>query len=129
MKAMRGFIHVVEIIIVSVLTILVVMQFWRLPSMETDWSKTKLGLQANDLLFSLDREGVDWLDGAQVDSYLSELLPENTIYRVLVIDKDSTIHTIIDNPVSKKSVTISFYKALSEDYEIIEVILTLGYLY
>jgi len=130
MKAMKGFIHVVEIIIVSMLIFVVLIQFWRLPVVETDWSKTKLMLQASDVLFSLDRMNIDWMDETEVDSYLSDTLSENIMYRVIVIDKESIIYNIIDNPVSKNSVTLSFYKVNDGSmYEIIEVILTLGYIY
>lgn len=128
MKAMKGFIHIIEIIIVSLLVFFVFIQFSYVPSMEITWSGAKLKLQGNDLLFSLDRLDMDWTNPNDPGyDMLSELLPSNTIYKVIVIDKDSELQIIVDNPVPRDSVTLSFYKTINGN--IYEVIFTLGYLY
>ena len=127
MKAMRGFIHVIEIIIVSLLVFMVIFQFSGVPAMETDWDKTKLSLQANDILFSMDMLGVNWLDANQVEAQISEFLPENSVYRVIIIDESGSVTMLVDNVVPTDSVTVSFYKIIGE--QIYEIVLNVGYLY
>jgi len=121
----KGFIHVIEIVVISVLILFAFAQFSYVPSMDTDWTKTKLNLQGNDLLFSLDRSGIDWFDEESVDNALSETLAQNVIYRVMLIDQNSNIIPIIDNPVPADALTFSFYKIIGE--QIYEVILIMGY--
>ena len=127
MHKKKGFIHVIEIIIVSILVLFVFVQFSYMPYVEIDWSTPKLSLQGNDLLFMLDELGVNWLNANDINSKLSGLLTGNTMYRVIVIDQDSNVQTIVDNPIPSDSVTLSFFKTISGN--IYEVILTLGYLY
>jgi len=126
-RKQKGFIHVIEIIIVSMLVFFAIMQFSYLPPIETDWAKTKLTLQGNDLLFSLDRMGVDWKYNNDIQSKLSGVLPENTVYKVFLIDEQGDIETIIDNTLPRNSASVSFYKNI--DGSIYEVVISLGYLY
>ena len=67
---MKGFLHIVEILIVSMLVFLVLMQFTAVPKQNIDWQSMKLSTQANDLLFSLDKKGIDWYNDSQVNSSL-----------------------------------------------------------
>ncbi len=74
---MKGFIHVLEIIIVALALFLVIALFIYIPRIESDWMKTKLIFYGNDLFFSLDQEGLNWLDKAQVNESVNRLLPRN----------------------------------------------------
>lgn len=76
----KGFLHVVEIIIVGLMAFLVLAQFSYVPKQAADWDGMKLSTQANDVLFSLDRKGVDWFNSTEVDKAMSSFLSNNTIY-------------------------------------------------
>lgn len=79
----KGFIHVVEIVVISLVVFILVLQFSAIPSIRADWDRTKLAMQGNDLLFSLDRSGVNWLNSTQVGHELSRALEGTNInYRV-----------------------------------------------
>ncbi len=76
-KPMKGFIHILEIMIVALVIFLVMALFAYIPRIETDWARTRLILYGNDLFFSLDSKGVDWLNKTQVNDSISRLLPGN----------------------------------------------------
>ena len=76
----KGFLHIVEIIIVSLLMFLVISQFTYIPRLESDWSGTKLYLQGNDLISVMDKDGTDWIDILEVTSKIESILPENVEY-------------------------------------------------
>jgi hypothetical protein len=80
----KGFLHVVEIVIVGLMTFLVILQFSYLPTQNIDWASMKLSAQANDILFSLDKKDVDWFDPAQVDGAISSFVSNNTVYALTV---------------------------------------------
>jgi len=82
MRKMKGFMHVVEILLIIVLLFFVFSQFASIPGPATDWQKTKLGMMADDALRALDARGIDWFNRSEVDAELNRTLPENVIYAV-----------------------------------------------
>ncbi len=79
----KGFINIVEIIIIAIVLFIIVVQFGSVPLPIKDWSRVKLNLQASDALFTLDKMGVNWFDANQVSGNLSALFNDsNVIYNV-----------------------------------------------
>jgi hypothetical protein len=124
---MKGFIHVIEIIVISILVLFAFTQFTSTPTLDTDWTKSTLILQGNDVLHSLDEKGIDWLNSVQVETELSDVLPGGVVYNVILINETSEIIPIINNPVPSDSVSLSIYKYIHGD--IYEVILSMGYIF
>jgi hypothetical protein len=81
MQKLKGFMHVVEIILVVLLAFFVFIQFSSIPKISTDWPKSKLNLLARDMIFSMDRKNVNWFNETEVENYL-KTLPSNVIYSV-----------------------------------------------
>jgi len=80
---MKGFMHMVEIIIVMLAMFVVIIQLVGTPPIDTDWSKVSAFMKANDILHTVDASGVDWFNGAQVSSAINGTLNmSNTIYSV-----------------------------------------------
>ncbi len=77
---MKGFLHIVEIVIAGILVFIIAVQFMAISLPEFDWQRTKLMLLGNDILFTLDKKGIDWFNSTEVDSEISSLLPENILY-------------------------------------------------
>lgn len=75
----KGFIHIVETIIIVIMMFLVIWQFTYIPGAKTEWSRTKLVLQGNDILFSLDRKGIDWSDSEEVETEFNKHLNQTNI--------------------------------------------------
>ena len=82
MSNMKGFMHVVEIILVLLLMFFVFIQFATIPTITTDWPKSKLTILARDIIFSSEKSRIDWFNETAVKKYFSENLPPNTIYSV-----------------------------------------------
>ena len=81
---LKGFIHIVEIVIITLVMFILVIQFSSIPGAKQDWDKTKLSLRGNDLLYSLDAAGINWLDADEVDQALSQALGGSVVYDVRV---------------------------------------------
>jgi hypothetical protein len=79
---MKGFMHVVEILLVIVLVFFVFMQFASIPSISGDWTKTKLSLMGSDVLRTFEKKGVDWFNETSLRKEFNQTLPENLIYAV-----------------------------------------------
>ncbi len=126
-KHMKGFMHIVEIVVMCILLFFVFFQLSETPVMQTDWSTALLTLQGNDLLFSLDQKGIDWLSTESVETEISALIPENLMFEVLAIDEIGDIHYIRPNYALHETVTVSLYKIIEGN--IYEIILNLGYTY
>ncbi len=80
---MKGFMHVVEIILVTLLLFFVISQFVFIRTSSTDWPTTKLSVYGNDVLLSMDRKytgHTEWFDESTVKNELDSLLPDNVIY-------------------------------------------------
>ena len=59
MKNEKGFIHIAEMIIISIVVLLLLMQFSSVQMPKSDWSRTKLVLMGYDILFGAEKM-VDW---------------------------------------------------------------------
>ena len=70
--------HVVEIIIVIVVLFFIIMQFTAIPTLQSDFPRSKAQLQANDIIFSMDTLGVNWFDGVEVQDMFSSFLSNST---------------------------------------------------
>ena len=79
----KGFLHVVEIILVAAMTLLII-QLSYTPTQVPDWKTVGLYTQANDLLFSLERKGVDWFNSTAVEAAVSSFVSNNTVYTLSV---------------------------------------------
>jgi hypothetical protein len=79
----KGFLHVVEIIIVSAM-VLLILQLAYAPKQAVDWQSLDLYTQANDVLFSLDRKGVDWFNSTEVNDVLSSSFSNSTIFSLKI---------------------------------------------
>ncbi|MCX6814217.1 MAG: hypothetical protein NTY20_00985 [Candidatus Aenigmarchaeota archaeon] len=80
----KGFLHVVEIVIVGLMAFLVLLQFSYMPKQNIDWAGMKLSTQANDILFSLDKKGVDFFNSTELDRAISSFVSNNTIYSLRI---------------------------------------------
>jgi hypothetical protein len=97
---MKGFMHVVEILLIVLLVFLVFTQFANIPRISDDWSRTKLSLAGSDMLKALERRGVNWFDKRELEDEFNKTLPENLIYSVLlenVIKPEIKIGCLCDN--------------------------------
>jgi hypothetical protein len=80
----KGFMHVVEIILVAILVFFVFTQFSSIPSVSTEWSDTKLSVLGDDILSSLESKGIDWFSRTEVQNELDKALPKNMINSVFL---------------------------------------------
>jgi|GEM_PF-3745956 hypothetical protein len=118
MYAKKGFIHIMEIIIIVIVMFIVLFQFSLIQTQKSDWSRAKLAIQGYDILFSLDRQGVDWTatDTALRNSVIGKLnnmdIQKNIIYSLRVEFADRTEKDIIENIV-KNPVTVSIFRYAS----------------
>lgn len=78
---MKGFVHVVEIVVVGLVIFVAVLQLTTLTINVADWSRTKNTLLAGDILFSLDALGVDWFNRTQVSHWIGNVTAgSNLVY-------------------------------------------------
>jgi len=66
--------HIIEILIIVVVMFVVVFQFINIPPVNTEWSETKLLMMGNDMLYALDRIGVDWTDADGISALLDDAI-------------------------------------------------------
>jgi len=78
MIMLKGFLHVSEIIIVIMLVFVMLYQFTSIPEMKTAWGRSKLTLMSHDILYSMERSGINWFDAAEAKANLSATLPTTT---------------------------------------------------
>lgn len=82
---MRGFLHIIEIIIISLVMFIIVFQFSTIPTIPFNFEAEKLSLQGEDMLFSLDHQGINWLDKQEVTDAFALFLDEsNIVYGIRV---------------------------------------------
>ena len=81
---MKGFMHVVEVVLVVLLVFFVFAQFSSIPRISTDWSDVKLKLLGNDILSSLDLQGINWFNESEVKERLNQTIPKNIIYNLML---------------------------------------------
>ncbi|MBN1896311.1 MAG: hypothetical protein JW789_01105 [Candidatus Aenigmarchaeota archaeon] len=80
----KGFFHMAEVIIVSILVFAILSQFYNIPKPKPEWSSTKLGMTAYDLISSMEEKGMDWFDFTEVNHTLYSALPRNIGYDVSI---------------------------------------------
>ncbi|MFH1237152.1 MAG: hypothetical protein V1648_01975 [Candidatus Aenigmatarchaeota archaeon] len=78
----KGFMHIVEVMLVVILVFFAFSQFSSIPDTGGGWPKTKLSLLASDSLKMLDAKGVDWFNGTALAKALNGTIPENMIYSI-----------------------------------------------
>ena len=83
---MKGFLHLVEIVMIIMLLFVVLIQLVYVPISKGDWASVKLELQANDAINILEEEGINWFNGTKVDEKLSEILGKNVLYKVDILN-------------------------------------------
>lgn len=76
----KGFLHVAESIIVVLLVFAVLAQFYNIPRSSHEWSKTKLSLMAEDLLYTLDSMDTNWFDASEVRTRIESAIPKTMGY-------------------------------------------------
>lgn len=80
---MKGFMHIVEIIIVVLAMFVVMVQLMGTPNIDTDWSRVSLSMKADDLLHSLEAAGIEWFNSARLSAAINSTLNmSNLIYSV-----------------------------------------------
>jgi len=79
---MKGFMHIVEILLVVVLVFMVFAQFSSIPRISTEWSDVKLKLMGSDLLSSMEMQGVDWFNESELRDKFNKTIPVNVIYNL-----------------------------------------------
>jgi hypothetical protein len=77
---MKGFMHIVEIILVVLMMFFIFTQFSSIPGVSTDWSGVKLKVMGTDVLSSLELRGADWFNESELRDAFSSMLPVNIIY-------------------------------------------------
>ena len=82
----KGFMRLVEVIVITLVALVVIVQFSCIPKIKSDWERTELMLQARDLLFSLDSKGIDWFNSTRVEKEMSDALRANILYEVMIIN-------------------------------------------
>ncbi|MFH1294642.1 MAG: hypothetical protein ABIH90_01730 [Candidatus Aenigmatarchaeota archaeon] len=85
---MKGFMHVIEIVIISLLVIVVIAQLYRSVPSQSTWDRTQLEILAGDIIHSLDAKGVSWIrdDGLSAKGEVIRLLENTTIVFDLSIE-------------------------------------------
>ncbi len=80
-KALKraGFIHIVEIVVITLVVFILVTQFTSIPTAKANWDEAKLSIQGNELLHSADAMGINWLDPEEVRSTLDPVLEETML--------------------------------------------------
>jgi hypothetical protein len=97
---MKGFMHVVEILLIAILVFFVFTQFASIPSISGDWTDIKLSLMAKDLLNTFDKKGVDWFNATSLAAEFNRTLPQNVIHTLTlqnVIKPTIKIGCLCDN--------------------------------
>ncbi|HLD78005.1 MAG TPA: hypothetical protein VJB16_03160, partial [archaeon] len=70
----RGFLHILEIIIVVLVAFALFVQFAILPQVKNEWTQPRLTLLAVDMLRTLDLQGINWFNSSAVSGNVSALL-------------------------------------------------------
>jgi hypothetical protein len=120
----KGFFHILEIVIVTLVMFVVVFQFSAIPSVESDWSRAKLSLKAWDVIQTLNRMGTDWLDPVNVsESITSAINSTNIRYNVYADLPKSLVQVGCFRCTAGE---ISRVQSLIHDFDINDVGVTFG---
>jgi hypothetical protein len=126
---MKGFMHIVEIVLIAILVFFVFGQFASIPSISGDWSEIKLSLMAKDLLQTFDKKGIDWFNGTSLAMAFNQTLPENIIYAVTLQNVikpkikmgclcDSSEYATVQSILSPRSFAIN---GVNTTFEVVQV--------
>jgi hypothetical protein len=80
----KGFLHVIEVVIVAMLVFVLLSQFYRIPKAEHPWGTSKLTVMSQDILYIMENMSVDWFNAAQVNDTLYYALPETMGYALRI---------------------------------------------
>ncbi|MBN2042844.1 MAG: hypothetical protein JW754_03480 [Candidatus Aenigmarchaeota archaeon] len=113
----KGFMHIIEIVLVTLLLFFIFSQFIYIPRTSSDWSDTKLRIMANDVLQILESGGINWFDPDEVKSAIADLqakdiVPGNIIYSL-------TLENVV-----KPEIKVGCTKCTSQDIEALTESLT-----
>jgi len=75
----KGFVHVMEMIVVIVMTIFSLTQFSYLSIPQADWERTKLALLGDDILLTLSKKNINWFDDNAVTSAINKFIENSNI--------------------------------------------------
>ena len=89
----KGFLHIIEIVVISLVMFLIVMQFTSVPGIPQNFDREKLVLTGNDVLFTLEQKGINWLDKNEVKREIDTLLNKTSMVYSL------TLKNAIKSPV------------------------------
>lgn len=132
----KGFLHVVEVLIVIMLVFTVLSQFYTIPRSEQAWSTTKLTIMAQDLLYTLEETNIDWFDAAAVSGALA-VLPETMDYALtteqairpkmkILCACSVAQHTSLENDVLQPAGTSFVINGITRTYERIDRVEPVG---
>jgi len=82
MTMRKGFLHIVEAILVVAIVFFTLPQFSTIPRIVSSWDNARLTLMAEDILFSMDSNQTNWFDADEVTGKLESLLSPTVTYRV-----------------------------------------------
>lgn len=82
----KGFMHIVEIIIISLLVIVVVFQLYQSVPTQGFWDRAQLRTLSGDILHSLEAAGMEWTDRSGMEAELIRLLGRTNIIFDLEIE-------------------------------------------
>jgi len=94
MKSKKAFIHVVEIVIITLVVFILVVQFSSVPRARADWERAELSALGNDIISVLDARGINWLNGTEVNHSVSQMLEGTSIMH------DVTVYNAIKGNIS-----------------------------
>lgn len=137
----KGFFYIAETIIIGLLIFAAIFRFTNIAMFPTDWETMKLAIQSKDLLFCLDRTGIDWFNFTEVNSTLSSLLPQTMLYTLTIENtikpkikagcicgdtQFNEIKNILKNITINKKIEFDLEKiediSFSHDYDVIIII-------
>jgi hypothetical protein len=101
----KGFLHVVEALIVILLVFVVLSQFYSIPRSTYPWAETKLRIMAQDLVYVLDEKLTnddDWFDPVAVAAAVSGSVPETmgfSLKTTQAVKPVMTVGVVVSNAV------------------------------
>jgi hypothetical protein len=84
MAGRKGFIHIIEMLIVIMTIFIFISQTSQISKVNSEWSNTRSSIAANDILFSFERAGVDWYNSTLIRSMINSTLGEKLIVGLTV---------------------------------------------
>lgn len=79
MREKKAFIHVVEIVIITLVVFILVVQFSGAPRARADWEEAGLLAMGRDTLAVLDAKGINWLNMTEVNASMSAVMANTSI--------------------------------------------------